>query len=76
MLSRHKCILSRYQVRVRRQEDVHTFALRLNAVRNVVPDPKAMRYRAALHLAIVRGPVYGQRPRQTAAAMIGAIDRA
>lgn len=68
-------MLLRYQVRIRQREDVHTFALRLNALRSAVPDPKAARYRAALHLAIIRDAANGPRHLQTAS-MIGAVERA
>jgi hypothetical protein len=67
-------MLTRYQVRIRRTHELHTFALRLNAARAVAPDPKAAQYRAALRLAIIGGHAQGPYARQSAP-MIGAVER-
>lgn len=45
----------RYQVRIRRYDDLHAFAVRMNASRESPRDPKAERYRLALNLLVAQG---------------------
>lgn len=48
-------MFKRFQVRIRRHDDLRAFAIRLNAARTYRPDPKAEAYRRALNLLVIQG---------------------
>lgn len=64
----------RYQVRIRRCDEFHAFAVRLNATRAEPPDPSAQRYSIAIRMAMLR-PGASARNLQPYTHALGATER-